>query len=92
MGFWKKLLFWRRRNVTVTTCDIATMMEDVTSENGTQVSTIEMKMRCNAGTQVDFNISCEVYTQTPDGNEQPEKRTHVGAAGKDKKQLHCRSY
>jgi len=61
------------------------MMEDVTSENGTQVSSIEMKLRCDAGTQADFNVTCEVYTQTPDGNEQPEKRTDIGAAGKDKK-------
>lgn len=39
MGFWKKLCFWRRRrNVAVTTRDIATTTEDLNSENGTQVS------------------------------------------------------
>ena len=30
-------------------------------------------------------VTSEVYMQTPDGNEQPEKRTDGGAAGKDKK-------
>jgi len=44
MGFWKKLLFWRRkRNVAVTTRDIVTTTEDLTSETGTEVSSIQRR-------------------------------------------------
>ena len=50
MGFFKKLRFWkRRRNVAVTTSDIGIMTDNMTSETGTQVSSI---------------VTCEAYTET----------------------------
>jgi len=67
MAFWKKLRFRkRRRNVAVTYPDIATMTENLTSETGIQVSSIEMNHKSDAGTQVDSKHTCEAYTQTHD--------------------------
>ena len=52
MGFFKKLQFWkRRRTVAITTSDIATMTDNMTSETGSQVNS---------------NVRCEAYTQTHD--------------------------
>jgi hypothetical protein len=63
------------------------MTDDLTSETGTQVSSIEMILRCNAGSQVDSSLTCEALMQTPNGNEQPENRTDGGAAEKGKEEL-----
>jgi hypothetical protein len=87
MGFWKKLRFWKkRRNVAVTTCDIATST-DVTSETCTQVSSIEEILRCDASTQVYNNMTCEASTQTQNGNEQSDKTDDGGAAEREKEEL-----
>jgi len=67
-------------------------MENLTSETGTEFPPIEMNLRDDAGTQVDSNITCEVYTQTADVNKEPNKISDVGAEKEGKKELHCRSY
>jgi len=88
MGFLKKLRCWKRRhNDAVTTRDIATVTDNLTSETGTQVLSVEMILRCNAGSQVDSNLTCEASMQTPNGNEQPENRMDGGAAEKGKEEL-----
>jgi len=60
MGFWKKLRFWRIKcNVAVTTRDIATMTENLTSQTDTQV---------------DSNVTTEVSSATPN-NKHPGNKT-----------------
>ena len=67
MAFWKKLRFRKkRRNVAITYPDIATMTENLISETGIQVSSIEMNHKSDAGTQVDSKLTSEAYTQTHD--------------------------
>jgi len=46
-----------------------------------------MNVRCDAGTQVDSNMTCDASMQTPKGNEQPKKRTGSGAAEKEKEEI-----
>ena len=99
MGFWKNLCCWRkRRNVAVTTRDIGTTTENVTVETGTQVSYIDMKVCCDASTQVDFNVTCDTGTQvdlnvtcdntteSSEGNEQRKKITDGGAVEEEKEE------
>jgi len=75
MGFWKKLCCWkRRRNDATTTHDIATTTDNLTSESGTQVSSMEIILKCDAGTQVESNLTCEASTQTLNVKE-PVNRT-----------------
>jgi len=60
MGFWKKLCCWRRtRNVAVRTREISTETENVNSENAIQVSSIDISVKCDTGTQVASNVTCE---------------------------------
>jgi hypothetical protein len=91
MGFLKilkKLRFWRKRNNdALTTCDIATSTDNVTSETCTQVSSIEVILRCDAGTQVDNNLTCEASMQTRNGNEKSEKAADGGAGEREKVEL-----
>ena len=56
----------------VTTSDIATTTDNLTSE---------------IGIQVDCNLTCEASTQTPNDNKQPGIRTDSGAAEKEKEQM-----
>jgi hypothetical protein len=46
-----------------------------------------MNLRCDTGTQVDSNLTCEDSAQTPNENEQPENRTDGGAAEKEKEEM-----
>jgi hypothetical protein len=88
MNFLRKLRFWkRRRSDAVTSCDIATATDNLTLETGTQVSSIQMILRCDAGTQVDSNLTCEASTQTSNRNEKPKNRTDGGAADKEQEEL-----
>jgi hypothetical protein len=59
------------------------MTDNLTSDTGTQVSSIDMILRCDAGTHVDSNLTSEASTQTND-NEQPENRTDGSGAEKDR--------
>jgi DNA-binding protein len=87
MGFLKKMFFCkRRRNEAAATRDIATTTDNLTSETGTQVSPIEMMM-CDAGTQVDPNLTREASTQTINLIEKPETKTDGGATDKEKEEL-----
>ena len=62
MGFLKELRFWKRRGNDVIR-EIATTT-DLTSETGTQVSTIARNLSSDAGTKVDSNLTREASTQT----------------------------
>jgi len=77
MGFWKKLCFWRRRRRkdAITTSDTATTTDNLTSETDILI--------CDAGTQMDSNLSCEASTQT----EEPDNQTDGGAADKEREEL-----
>jgi len=87
-GFLKKLRFWRRRqSVAITTPDIATMTDNLPLETGIQVSSLKMILRCDAGTKVHSNLTCEASTQTPNDNKPPEKRTDSGAAENEKGEM-----
>jgi hypothetical protein len=73
MDFFKKLRFWKRkRNEGVTTRDIATTMDILYSETGTQVDSI---------------LTCETSTQTSNVEERPRNRTDGGAAEKVKEEI-----
>ena len=88
MRFLKKLRFWkRRRNDTVTTRDIATTKDNLNSETGTQVSSIEMILKCDAGTQVDSILTCEASSHTSNVNERLQNRTDGGAAENGKEEM-----
>jgi hypothetical protein len=52
----------------------------------TLVSSIEI-LTCNAGTQVDFNLTHDVSTQTPNDKEQPENRNYGSADEKEKQEM-----
>jgi len=82
MGFWKKLCCWkRRRNDATTTRDIATTTDNLTSESGTQVSSVEIILKTDAGTQVEPNLTCGASTQTLSVKE-PVNRTDGHSAEK----------
>jgi len=85
MGFLKELRFWKRRGNDVIR-EIATTT-DLTSETGTEVSTIARNLSSDAGTKVNSNLTCEASTQTHYDNEKPENRTDGCAAAKEKEQL-----
>jgi hypothetical protein len=88
MNFLKKLRFWKkRRNNAVTSRDIAARTDNMTLETGTQVSSVEMILRCDAGTQVDSNLTREASTQTSHRNKKPKNRTDGGAADKEQEEL-----
>ena len=88
MDFFKKLRFWKRkRNDAVRTRDIATTKDNLNSETGTQVSSIEMVVKCHAGTQVDSILTCEASTQTSNVKERPQNRTDGGVAEKGKEEM-----
>jgi hypothetical protein len=88
MGFLKKIRFWRRRhNDAVRTCDNATMTDHLNLETGTQFSSIEIILRCDAGTQVDSNLTCEASTQTHNCKEEPENRIDGGMAENEKEEM-----
>jgi chromosome segregation ATPase len=88
MDFLKKLRFWkRRRNNAVTSRDIAATTDNLTMETGTQVLSIEMILRRDAGTQVDSSLTREASTQTSNRNEKPKNRTYGGAADKEREEL-----
>jgi len=57
------------------------------SETDDQVSSIEMILRCHAGTRVDSILTCEVSTQTSNVNERPQNRTDGGAAENGKEEM-----
>jgi hypothetical protein len=44
-------------------------------------------LRCDAGTQVESNLTCYNSTQTPNDNEQPGHRTDCGSAEKGKDEM-----
>jgi len=88
MYIYKKLHFWkRRRNDAVTNSNICTKTYNFTSETSTQVSSIAKILRCDAGTQVDSNLTHEASTQTTKVNEQLETKTDSGAADTEKEEL-----
>jgi hypothetical protein len=88
MNFFKKLRFWKkRRNNAITSRDIAARTDNVTLDTGTQVSSIELILRCDAGTQVDSILTREASTQTSHRNKKPKNRTHGGAADKEQEEL-----
>jgi len=86
MGFWKKLCCccWRKRNVAVRTRDISTETEIVTSENVSQVSSLDMSVTCDVGTQEASNVTCDASTQTIEVIEEKRKRTDGGAVEEEK--------
>ena len=87
MGFWRKLCCWkRRRNDATTTRDIATTTDNLTSESGTQVSSVEIILKCDAGTQVESNMTCEASTQTLNVKE-PINRTDGHSAEKGNEEM-----
>jgi hypothetical protein len=86
MNFLKKLRFWKRRRNGAVTRNIATT-DNRNSETGNQVSSIEMILRCHAGTRVDSILTCEVSTQTSNVNERPQNRTDSGAAENGKEEM-----
>ena len=67
--------------------NFATTTYNFTSETGTQVSTIEMILRCDAGTQVESSLIREASTKITNVNEQLETKTDSGAADKEKEVL-----
>jgi len=85
INFLKKLRFWKRRNDAVTR-DIVTT-DNRNSETGNQVSSIEMILKCHAGTQVDSILTCEATSQTSNVNERPQNRTDSGAAENGKEEM-----
>jgi hypothetical protein len=46
-----------------------------------------MILRCDAGTQVDYNLTREASTQTSNRNENPKNRTDGGGADKEQQEL-----
>ena len=85
---YKKLCFWkRRRNEAVTHSNNAMTTYNFNSENGTQVSSIEMILSCDAGTQVDSNLTRGASPQTTNVNEHLETKTDSGAANKEEEEL-----
>jgi len=87
MGFWRKLCCWkRRRNDATTTRDIATTTVNLTSESSTQVSSVEIILKCDVGTQVESNVTCEASTQTLTVKE-PENRTDGHSAEKGNEEM-----
>jgi len=85
MGFWKNLCCWRRRNVAARTRDISTEIEIATSEFAIQVSSTDITVRCDEGTQVASNKTCDASTQTIIVHEEPKKTD--GGAGEEEKEL-----
>lgn len=79
MGFWRNLCCWRRRSVAARTGDIPTEMEIPTAEIATQVSSTDIIARCDEGTQVASNETCDASTQTIIVDEEPQKNTDGGA-------------
>jgi hypothetical protein len=67
MGFLKKLFCWkRRRNGVLTIRDIAATRDNITTEIGTQISSIDVVRKCDAGTQTDFKLFHDASTETTD--------------------------
>ena len=71
MNFLKKLRLWKRMRNGAVTRNIA-KTDNRNSETDNQVSSIEMILRCHAGTRVDSILTCEVSTQTSNVNERPQ--------------------
>jgi hypothetical protein len=46
---------------------------------------IQIIVSCDAGTQIESNLTCEVSTQTTNDNEQLDSKTEAGAAENKKK-------
>ena len=88
MNFLKKLRFWKRRRNGAVTRDITTYNRN--SETGNQVSSIEMILRCQAGTQVDSILACEVSSQTSNVNGRPQNKPDGGAAENDKEEMNSK--
>ena len=86
MNFFNKLRFWKKRNETLTTRDVATSMDILTSETSTQVSLVEMIVTRQVGSQVDSIVTCEASTQTAN-RERSKNRSDGGSAEKGKQEM-----